>query len=241
MVRDMITTYQTSSSYGYGGGDTSFSSQDDSNNAKIDKIQIDFNNFHTGQGVWAGKFNFSFTPSSSSSLPSSSSLSSSSFPSSSSSLHHRITFMNLKKWIIDTGGHDARLSWFMVNGKNSLFYQEIALPILSIGSLGSISMNEITKPLLLSSYCLSPPPCSSKTTSTILHHHQTTTKNIISNNNEKSINKQKKKEGDNKSHNTEENESMGNSKMKRSDKRSQKEEMIRTGLNLRFMINSKHM
>ena len=42
-----------------------------------------------------------------------------------------------------TGGHESRLAWFEIAGKNSIIFTEVAKPLLSVRMTGSITVERV--------------------------------------------------------------------------------------------------
>jgi len=60
---------------------------------------------------------------------------------------YTLTLDDVTSWVAKTGGHDARIAWFMVNAPKSPFFLEIAKPLLSVRITGSMTVERVAKPL----------------------------------------------------------------------------------------------
>lgn len=97
----------------------------------IDQVTIDFNFFYTGSGLFMGKFKDDVIHS----------------PWNQPVMNNTITLSKVSEWISSTGGHEARLAWFAVNAKHSIFYRNIALPLMSLCFSGSMVIDRIAPQL----------------------------------------------------------------------------------------------
>jgi hypothetical protein len=103
---------------------------------RANEVKVDFNFFHTGSGTFSGKFGpianlWNQTV-----------------------VNDSITLNDVIEWVRKTGGHEARLAWFAVNAKHSLFYKTVAHQLLSVCYTGSMILNRIAPQLSNSAHAI---------------------------------------------------------------------------------------
>jgi len=59
----------------------------------------------------------------------------------------KLTMTDVSEWVNKTGGHDGRLNFFVLHPKDEDLYKLILEPLLSIRSVGSITVERIAKPM----------------------------------------------------------------------------------------------
>ena len=60
---------------------------------------------------------------------------------------HILTLDAVSTWVRETGGHESRLAWWMVNAPESSLFVEIAKPLLSVSITGSMTVERVAKTL----------------------------------------------------------------------------------------------
>jgi hypothetical protein len=92
------------------------------------KIALTFNSIASMSGTFASKYIAFGKPPSAEQKPS-------------------LTLSSVQKWIDDFGGANGRLNFFSDEFGHSLYFKKMALPLLSMKSTGSITVERVAKPL----------------------------------------------------------------------------------------------